>query len=65
MSEPMERVSLYCSCGASWRMALPVSKIALFKQEWQEIHSGEGHKPCSPIQASRAKQKVDREFLNA
>lgn len=53
------RLKLHCTCGASCITVASVDALDKIRRAWDEVHSGEGHSPCTVEQARAAKRKRD------
>ena len=54
----------YCLCGATCRGTMPADLAEALAKIWAANHSGEGHGPATPQQASRARSKAEKSSLS-
>ena len=62
----LHRLSLACSCGISFESLVSSEEIErLLRAAWDGYHQGEGHRPCSVLEAweVRARTRAETEAL--
>ncbi len=53
----------YCICGSAWKGKVEPIMFAKLKEQWDEIHQGEGHAPTDARTAARARGIAEEEFF--
>jgi hypothetical protein len=61
--KPHVKIRLFCTCGAYRRGHLPDYIAALVLKDWATQHTGEGHAPCTPKEAARARANAEKERI--
>ena len=62
----LHRLSLACSCGIAWEGLVSDDELERrLRAAWDGYHQGEGHRPCSVLEAweVRARSRAETEAL--
>lgn len=54
----LSELDCYCTCGACLKVrGQDFETLPAIISGWRKVHSGEGHKPCTPKECSAARRK--------